>query len=120
VARASGDRGRHTDDRAAGVPALASAAGLLKALSHPVRLKIVEVLIGGELCVKRLGEILDIPQPTVSQHLSRLKAAGLVESERRGHLVCYRLSEDRAAGVFRAAVRGPRARGESREERSAS
>jgi DNA-binding transcriptional ArsR family regulator len=100
---------------------LADAAGLLKALSHPVRLRIIEVLSDGELCVKRIEEILGVRQPTVSQHLARLKVAGLVESERRGHLVCYRLSEERAARVYRAALRAPARREETgRRERSVS
>jgi len=75
-------------------------AELLRALSHPARLKIIEVLSGGELCVKGLEEILGIPQPSVSQHLSRLRYAGLIESERRGHLVCYRLAHDRGTKIL--------------------
>ena len=105
------DRGRGSAAPSAGASVIADAAGLLKALSHPVRLRIVEVLSGGELCVKRLEEILGVPQPTVSQHLARLKVAGLVESERRGHLVCYRLSEERAARVYRAALSDSRSPG---------
>ena len=108
--RAAVDRGRRSGGPSAGASVLADAAALLKALSHPVRLRIVEVLSGGELCVKRLEEILGVPQPTVSQHLARLKVVGLVESERRGHLVCYRLSEQRAASVYRAALPGTRPR----------
>ena len=80
------------------------AADLLRALSHPVRLRIVELLGGGELCVKSLEEILEISQSSVSQHLTRLKYAGLIESERRGHLVCYRLVEGGAARILEAAM----------------
>ena len=81
-----------------------TAADLLRALSHPVRLRIVELLTDRELCVKRLEELLGISQPSVSQHLSRLRYAGLIESERRGHLVCYRLVENRAAAILRAVM----------------
>jgi DNA-binding transcriptional ArsR family regulator len=80
------------------------AAELLRALSHPVRLRIVEILGEGELCVKKLEEILGISQPSVSQHLSRLRYAGLIESERRGHLVCYRLSREAAARILNVAL----------------
>lgn len=80
------------------------AAEVLRALSHPARLRIVDLLAGGELCVKRLEEILGIAQPSVSQHLSRLRYAGLIESERRGHLVCYRLVADRARSIACAAL----------------
>ena len=84
--------------------AFEKAANLLRALSHPVRLRIVELLGGGELCVKSLEEILEISQSSVSQHLTRLKYAGLIESERRGHLVCYRLVEGGAARILEAAM----------------
>jgi len=79
-------------------------AEVLRALSHPIRLRIIELLRGGELCVKRLEEILGISQPSVSQHLSRLKYAGLIESERRGHLVCYRLADRRGERILDAAM----------------
>ena len=80
------------------------AAELLRALSHPVRLRMIELLGGGELCVKSLEEILGISQSSVSQHLTRLKYAGLIESERRGHLVCYRLIRGGAARILEAAM----------------
>jgi DNA-binding transcriptional ArsR family regulator len=78
------------------------AADLLRALAHPVRLRIVDLLEGGELCVKRLEQLLGVSQSSVSQHLSRLRYAGLIESERRGHLVCYRLVGNGAGEVLRA------------------
>ena len=78
------------------------AADLLRALAHPVRLRIVDLLQNGELCVKGLEELLGVSQSSVSQHLSRLRYAGLIESERKGHLVCYRLAGPRAAAVLRA------------------
>jgi ArsR family transcriptional regulator len=80
------------------------AAQLLRVLSHPARLRIIEILSEGELCVKRLEEELGISQPSVSQHLSKLRYAGLIESERRGHLVCYRLADGPAREVLRAAM----------------
>ena len=80
------------------------AAELLRALSHPVRLRIIKLLGEGELCVKSLEEMLEISQSSVSQHLTRLRYAGLIESERRGHLVCYRLIEGGAANVVEAAM----------------
>ena len=91
-------RGRSGTDR------FREAADVLRALSHPARLRIIDLLCDGELCVKSMEEMLGIPQPSVSQHLSRLRYAGLIESERRGHLVCYRLVEGRARGVMRAAL----------------
>lgn len=89
-----------------GVPpeAFEKAADLLRALSHPVRLRMIGLLGGGELCVKSLEEILGISQSSVSQHLTRLRYAGLIESERRGHLVCYRLIKGGAARILEAAM----------------
>lgn len=84
------------------------AAEVLKALSHPTRLRIVHLLGEGELCVSRLEELLGVPQPSVSQHLQRLRYAGLIESERKGHLVCYRLLDDAAADVLRVLLPGRR------------
>ncbi len=80
------------------------AADVLKALSHPTRLKIVHLLGEGELCVSSLEELLGVPQPSVSQHLQRLRYAGLIESERKGHLVCYRLRDESAGKVLRVLV----------------
>ncbi len=91
-----------------GVPAdvdFDTASELLKALAHPVRLRIIELLSSGELCVKRLEELLGVSQPSVSQHLRRLKYGGLIESERRGHLVCYRLLEGKAAEIVQLALK---------------
>ena len=82
------------------------AAETLRALSHPVRLRIVQLLAEGELCVKGLEEVLGISQPSVSQHLARLRYAGLIEFERRGHLVCYRLANERASRILAALLEG--------------
>ena len=80
------------------------AAELLRALSHPVRLRIIELLGSGELCVKNLEEHLGVSQSSVSQHLTRLRYAGLIESERKGHLVCYRLRRGAASKILEAAI----------------
>jgi len=80
------------------------AAEILRALSHPVRLRIIELLGEGELCVKSLEEHLGVSQSSVSQHLTRLRYAGLIECERKGHLVCYRLRKGGAARILEAAI----------------
>ena len=68
-------------------------ASLFKALSEPVRLRILNLLQDGELCVCDLMAVLDLPQSTVSRHLGRLSRAGLVEGRREGKWMHYRLSE---------------------------
>jgi DNA-binding transcriptional ArsR family regulator len=91
------------------------AAELLRALSHPVRLRIIELLGDGELCVKSLEELLGVSQSSVSQHLTRLRYAGLIESERKGHLVCYRLRQGAAARILEAAIEGSTQSGQEGE-----
>ena len=66
-------------------------ARVFKALGHPTRLFIVEQLAGGERCVCELKEMIDADLSTISKHLSVLKNAGLVEDEKRGANVFYRL-----------------------------
>ena len=64
-------------------------AALLKALGHPVRLCIVSGLMSGERNVSTMVECTDIAQPTISQHLNVLKAAGIVEGVRGGNQIVY-------------------------------
>lgn len=66
-------------------------ARILKALSHPTRLFIVEELSKGEKCVRELTDLVRVEMPTVSRHLSQLRNAGLLEDEKRGAQVFYRL-----------------------------
>jgi DNA-binding transcriptional ArsR family regulator len=66
-------------------------ARIIKALAHPTRLFIVNELSRGERCVCELTDMIDAEMPTVSRHLSQLKNAGIVEDEKRGAQVFYRL-----------------------------
>jgi len=62
---------------------------VLKALGHPVRLKIVAGLCTRECNVKYIWECLGLPQATVSQHLALLKHKGIIEGKREGVEVHY-------------------------------
>ena len=67
-------------------------AAMLKALSDPVRLRLLSVVAshtGGEACVCDISVGITVSQPTVSHHLKVLRSAGLLESERRGSWVYY-------------------------------
>lgn len=64
-------------------------AGILKALGHPIRYCIVEGLVSGEQIVGSMVACTGVPQPTVSQHLNVLKAAGVIECRREGNKVYY-------------------------------
>ncbi len=66
-------------------------ADVFKALGHPSRLLMVEQLMQSERCVCELTELVGSDMSTVSKHLSVLKAAGVVQDERRGSQVWYRL-----------------------------
>jgi len=70
-------------------------AQLHKALSVPVRLKILELIGERSLCVNAITRCLEISQPAVSQHLAVLKHAGLVSSTKRGYTVHYKLDRER-------------------------
>ena len=66
-------------------------ANVLKALAHPTRLWIVEKLADGERCVCEFANAIDADFSTVSKHLAVLKNAGIVEYDKRGKQVFYRL-----------------------------
>jgi DNA-binding transcriptional ArsR family regulator len=69
-------------------------AQLFRALSHPVRLRILDILACQEACVCHLTTILGQRQPYVSQQLATLREAGLVTDRRDGTLIYYRLADD--------------------------
>ncbi|HSR32866.1 MAG TPA: metalloregulator ArsR/SmtB family transcription factor [Anaerolineae bacterium] len=75
-------------------------AQLFRALSHPVRLRILDILARQEACVCHLTEILGQRQPYVSQQLATLREAGLVADRREGTLIYYRLADDHLATVI--------------------
>ncbi len=64
---------------------------LFKALGHPVRRRIVALLRDGPLTSGEIAERFDVSWPTVTAHLSALRDAGLVASEREGVSIRYRL-----------------------------
>lgn len=60
-----------------------------KALSHPIRIAIVEELLKDKKCVREMEEFINLRQPNISQHLSILKANGIVDCIREGKTKCY-------------------------------
>ncbi len=71
--------------------------GALRALSEPLRWRIVKLLADEELCVCHIVEELGVAQPLVSHHLRILRDAGLVETERYRYWTYYRLRPDALA-----------------------
>ena len=74
---------------------------LLKALAHPTRLCIVKGLIEKESNVTSIQECLDLPQSTISQHLFKLKAAGIIKGEREGLKISYQVINEEVRRIIK-------------------
>ncbi|WP_420490628.1 ArsR/SmtB family transcription factor [Neobacillus drentensis] len=72
---------------------LEKAAGVLKLLGDKTRLTMVAILKQRECCVCEFLEVFDMSQPSVSQHLRKLKDLGLVKEDRRGQWIYYSLNQ---------------------------
>jgi ArsR family transcriptional regulator, arsenate/arsenite/antimonite-responsive transcriptional repressor len=68
-------------------------AHLFRALADPTRLRILGLLVTGEVCVCHIHDALGVPQPTASRHLAYLRKAGLVAARKDGLRVHYRLAD---------------------------
>ena len=77
-------------------------AQILKALAHPTRLHILDLIREERPCVKMLEEELGLAQPNISQHLSLLRNIGIVSAEREGNQVCYRINNDTVLKILDA------------------
>jgi len=89
-------------------------AATLKALADPVRLRVLSFLAAqpeGEACVCHVIAPIGLSQPTVSHHLKLLHTAGLLERDKRGPWVYYRVVPERLEAIRAAlATRTPRAK----------
>lgn len=74
-------------------PTITQLDQLFRGFADPTRLRVLNVLAAGELCVCDIVEILGIPQPTVSRHLAYLRRCGLVEATREWKFAHYRLAQ---------------------------
>lgn len=70
---------------------------IFRALADPTRRQILQELKGGELAAGEIGSRFPISGPSISRHLSILKAADLVSERRQGNKIFYRLEHDRIA-----------------------
>ncbi|SEG84566.1 transcriptional regulator, ArsR family [Thermomonospora echinospora] len=87
----------------------AELASLFKAIADPVRLRLLSLIAcheGGEACVCDLTAAFELTAPTISHHLKVLKRAGLIDSQRRGTWVYYRLNPGMLERL--SAILGPR------------
>jgi len=70
-----------------------NAAQCLKAIAHPARLQMIEILLDQEMSVGELAEATSTPHNVASEHLSRMKNHGLLSSFRDGRNTIYRIEE---------------------------
>lgn len=78
-------------------------AEMFKALSNGIRLRIVIGLLEKSECnVNLMAEKLGISQPNVSQHLTILKLAGVIEGFRKGNQICYRVTNKMVSKLIRS------------------
>lgn len=76
-------------------------AEMFKSIAHPVRLCILVMLLQEKQSnVTDIQGCLDVPQPTVSQHLSKLKSAGIVSAERNGTEVIYKIINEEVKNII--------------------
>jgi DNA-binding transcriptional ArsR family regulator len=86
-------------------------AELFRALAHPFRLQLLEMLGAEEVCVCHLVAYSGKPQPYVSKHLAELRDAGIVIDRREGQRVYYRLTDPALRTVLDGARRALARRG---------
>lgn len=86
-------------------------ASKLKAMAHPVRLQILDLLRGGEICVCHIERALERRQAYISQQLMIMRDADLVTSRRDGLQVYYRLADERMTDLLHLLCGPPRSEG---------
>jgi len=74
---------------------LEEAAECLRVMAHPVRLKMVNILMQGEFAVHEIAELCETSASQTCEHLRLLKGHGLLSSERRGRTVYYKIASAR-------------------------
>jgi len=80
--------------------AFAQAAECLKTLAHPVRLRMVQLLLHGRYAVGELAEDCGIPDNVASEHLRLMQRCGFFTSEREGRKVFYRVAEPHLENIM--------------------
>src|SRR6185369_16028436 len=75
-------------------------AEFFKALSHPLRIRVLELLVDRDMTVSDLQDALEVEQSSLSQQLAVLRRAGIVDSRREGSRVTYALTDERIGEVL--------------------
>ena len=80
-------------------------ARFFKALAHPIRIRILEILVNGDVRVQDLQKTLALDQPIVSQQLARLRESGIVVSRKEGTTMVYGVADPELRELLRVARR---------------
>jgi len=80
-------------------------AQFFKALAHPIRIRILEILVKGEVRVQDLQRVLTLDQPIVSQQLARLRSTGIVVTRKEGTTTFYGVADPEMVDLLRVAKR---------------
>lgn len=89
-----------TDSALLDIEVLEKAAECLRTLSHPHRLRMIQILLQEPQPVGELAEACGIPSPAASEHLRLLKDRGFLRSERQGRRVFYHIAEPGLANIM--------------------
>lgn len=91
---------KKTKKPVANMEALGQAAECFKTLAHPVRLRMVQLLLHGRYTVGELAEDCDIPDNVASEHLRLMQRCGFFTSEREGRRVYYQVAEPHLENIM--------------------
>jgi DNA-binding transcriptional ArsR family regulator len=80
--------------------ALCKASECLKVLAHPIRLRIIEILMQGQYPVHEIASICTLPAPQTCEHLRLMQSHGLLESVRQGRAVFYKIASPNLPGIL--------------------
>ena len=80
--------------------ALEQAAGCLRTVAHPHRLRMIQMLLGGNYTVGELAQACDIPPSGASEHLGKMRDRGLLVGKRQGRSIYYEISEQGLGSIM--------------------
>ena len=80
--------------------ALEQAAGCLRTVAHPHRLRMIQMLLGGNYTVGESAEACDIPPSGASEHLGKMRDRGLLIGKRQGRSIYYEISEQGLGSIM--------------------
>ncbi|HIO52124.1 MAG TPA: ArsR family transcriptional regulator [Phycisphaerales bacterium] len=80
--------------------ALEQAAGCLRTVAHPHRLRMIQMLLGGTYSVGELADACNIPPSGASEHLGKMRDRGLLNGRREGRVIYYEIAESGLSSIM--------------------